>query len=93
MTLSSLSAEYILFACDDDYEMAEKICRRLNGLRLTPSIRQMNKLKAQKMLIEGQGVHDIAEALEMQLVSVYKIRREMVRDGLTYYYGESKDDD
>ena len=89
MTDKAISAEYLLFACDDDYELAEKICLRLDGLCLKFNISQVKRLMVHKMLIEGVQPVAIAKRLEMKKNTVYKIRRRMIASGLTYYTGDN----
>jgi len=84
---SSLSIEYLLYACDDDYKLVRKICSRLNGLRLTFSVNQLNRIAVQKRLSEGQTVKSISEELDMPYFSVWIIRKRMVESGLIYYHG------
>jgi len=83
-----ISAEYILYACDDDYKLAEKICRRLEGLRLNFSTMQLKVLKAQKELLKGRRPRKIADELNIHRKTVYAIRKRMMSTGLIYYFGE-----
>lgn len=87
----AISVEYILYACDDDIDLAEKICRRLNGVRIMPSIKQFNRLKTQRLLLKGKTVPEIAKELDMAKDTIYAIRKTMIRDGLVYYTGEDND--
>ena len=84
---STLSIEYLLYACDDDYKLVRKICNRLNGLRLTLSVNQLNRIAVQKALSEGKTVKSISEALDMPYFSVWIIKKRMVESGLIYYHG------
>jgi len=86
--LNTLSIEYILYACDDDYKLAEKLCKRLNGLRLCFSLDQLNRVIVQKKLLAGESVGSIAKELDMRYGSVYIIKKRMIDSGLIYYYGD-----
>lgn len=89
--LNTLSIEYILYACDDDYKLAEKLCKRLNGLRLCFSLDQLNRITVQRKLLAGENVGEIANELDMPYGSVWIIRKRMIDSGLIYYYGEDED--
>lgn len=86
----TISAEYILYACDDNFELAEKICNRLEGLRLNFSTMQLKVLKAQKELLKGRRPSAIARQLNIHRKTVYAIRKRMMQTGITYYFGEEK---
>lgn len=89
--LNTLSIEYILYACDDDYKLAEKLCKRLNGLRLCFSLDQLNRVMVHRKLLAGESVKDIANELDMSYRAVWMIRKRMIDSGLIYYYGEEQD--
>jgi len=86
--LNTLSIEYLLYACDDDYKLVEKLCNRLNGLRLFFSVDQLNRIKVHRLLLEGKSVRYIADEVNMSYGSVYMIKRRMLNNSLTYYCGE-----
>ena len=86
--LNTLSIEYLLYACDDDYALVEKLCKRLNGLRLWFSTDQLNRIKVHRMLLEGKPVKDISIKLDMSYGSVWMIKKRMLGNNLTYYCGD-----
>lgn len=76
------SIDYILYACDYDYALAEKLCNRLNGLHIKFSINQLKNRKAKELFIKGYTAKSISKLLDIPIQTAFNIRNNLKKEKL-----------
>ena len=81
-----------LYEFFEDKEMLGKFMRDFNGINLKVDLHEHNRFLTQKRLIDGDSPSEIAEDLEMNRQTVYKIRERMIKGNLIMYAVRNDDD-
>lgn len=78
------SAVYLTDALESIFDAKEEdiqlFFERLNGLNLTISSKQLVLDKAKQMLLDGKYPNQISKALDINLQTVYYLRRQLFKE-------------
>lgn len=82
--------EYLLAALDNDMELTIQVAQRLSGISITFSRKQINRLVAQVMILEGKDRHEVLRDSGVSLRTYNRIQDEIFEDSYMYYEGVEK---
>ena len=74
------SIDYILYACDYDYALAEKLCNRLNGLNILFSVNQLKNRKAKELFLKGYTAKSISKLLGIPIQTCFNIKNKILKE-------------